>query len=359
MKKYYNIYKFLILFVTAVILILGITYRYTMQSTTNKSELVVFEVEEGQTFSTISNKLKEADLIRSVPVFKLYIKMIRPDSLKAGIYNLDKNMDVKEIVKKLEKGDATSAETVKITFKEGKNIRHYAALIEENTQNSAEDVLNKIKDAKYLDSLIEKYWFITTEIKNKDIYYALEGYLFPDTYEFLYTDNVEAIINKLLVNTNTKLEPLKKDLENSKYSVHEMLTLASIIELEAGNANDRKGVAKVFYNRLENNWSLGSDVTTYYAVREDNFKQDLYISWIRDENDYNTRHSSMAGRLPISPICNPGIVSITAAFEPADHDYFYFVADKFGVTYFTKTESEHVRKTNELKANDLWINYEN
>lgn len=359
MKTYYKFAKILVLSLTAIILVTGISYNIFMSSVSSSSEEVTFEVVKGQTFSTISSFLKEKDLIKNELVFKVYVRLIKPESLKAGIYKLNKNMDVKEIVSILEKGNSSNQDVVRITFKEGKNIRHYAALIEEYTQNNQEDVFNKMKDTKYLDSLISKYWFITEEIKNKEIYYALEGYLFPDTYEFMYSDNVEKIFSKMLENTSRKLEPLKKDLENSKYTVHQMLTLASIIELEAGNAGDRKGVARVFYNRLENNWSLGSDVTTYYAVRLDNFKQDLFQVWIDDANAYNTRHPSMAGKLPVSPICNPGIVSITAAFEPSEHNNFYFVADKFGVTYFTKTNQEHVAKTNELKANGLWIEYEN
>jgi UPF0755 protein len=359
MKQYYKFIKIFVLALTAVILITGIFYNSLLSSVSKKDVPVSFEVVKGQTFSTIASSLKESDLIKSEIVFKVYVRLFAKESLKAGKYTLNKNMDVKQLVSILEKGNSFNSEVVRITFKEGKNMRHYADLIEQNTQNNQEDVFNKMNDNNYLNSLIEKYWFITDEIKNKNIYYSLEGYLFPDTYEFMYSDSVENIFNKMLENTSRKLEPLKKDLENSKYTVHEMLTLASIIELEAGNASDRKGVAQVFYNRLENNWSLGSDVTTYYAARLDNFKQDLFQSWIDESNYYNTRHQSMAGKLPVSPICNPGILSITAAFEPNDHDYFYFVADKFGVTYFTKTNFEHEQKTKELKENGLWIEYEN
>ena len=81
------------------------------------------------------------------------------------------------------------------------------------------------------------------------------------------------------------------------------------------------------------------------------------MSELNDCNKYNTRSSCMAGKLPISPICNPGLESIVAAFEPTNHKYYYFVADKNGKTYFTKTDSEHNRKCNELKRDGLWINY--
>jgi UPF0755 protein len=359
MKNYYLFAKILVLSLTTTILIVGLFYNYGLGNVSKDDTPITFVAEKNSTFLTISNDLKEAGLIRSELAYKVYLKLVNPGFLKAGTYSLNKTMDVKEIIDILLKGNTSNEEVVRITFKEGKNMRHYATLISANTNNSEAEFFAKLKDEAYLDTLIEKYWFLTDDIKNSDIYYSLEGYLFPDTYEFLYNDNVEKIINKMLTNTLAKLEPLQKDLEGSKYNVHEMLTLASIIELEAGNAADRKGVAGVFYNRLEANWALGSDVTTYYAEKEDNFKQDLYQSWISDYNAYNTRHPNMAGKLPVGPICNPGIKSITAAFEPTEHSYYYFVADKNGVTYFTYNSAQHVNKVNELKAAGLWIEYEN
>ena len=136
-----------------------------------------------------------------------------------------------------------------------------------------------------------------------------------------------------------------------------MLTLASIIELEASNADDRAGVAGVFYNRLEDGWSLGSDVTTYYAAKVDLSERDLYQSEIDDVNDYNTRPVAMAGKLPIGPICNPSIMSIKAAIKPTEHNNYFFVADKNGKTYFSKTNSEHINTVNTLKKEGLWFEY--
>ena len=156
---------------------------------------------------------------------------------------------------------------------------------------------------------------------------------------------------------NKKLSKYQKDIEKSKYSVNQILTMASIIELEGINEKSRKDIAGVFYNRLNAKMSLGSDVTTYYAEKIDNYSRDLRMSELNDCNKYNTRSSCMAGKLPISPICNPGLESIVAAFEPTNHKYYYFVADKNGKTYFTKTDSEHNRKCNELKRDGLWINY--
>ena len=271
----------------------------------------------------------------------------------------DVALSVKEVIDVLKKGSTTLATTKSVTFVEGKNMRYFTKVITENFNITEEEVNNILKDETYLDELIKEYWFLTDDIKNKNIYYSLEGYLYPDTYEFYTNASIKDIFRKLLDNMDDKLTPYKEEIENSKYSVHEMMTLASIIELEAGNASDRKGVAGVFYNRLNNGWSLGSDVTTYYAEKIDNWSRDLKKSELSSCNSYNTRSSCMAGKLPVSPICNPGRESIIAAIEPTSHKYYYFVADKNGKTYFNETDNGHTKTVNQLKRDGLWIEYEN
>lgn len=120
-------------------------------------------------------------------------------------------------------------------------MRGIAKLIKENTSNSEDDVYKKLKDEKYLNSIIEKYWFLTDDIKNSKIYYSLEGYLFPDTYRFNSKDvTVEEIFNKMLDQMEKELNKYKKQIENSKYSVHELITLASITQSEGYNEDDLK-----------------------------------------------------------------------------------------------------------------------
>ena len=155
-----------------------------------------------------------------------------------------------------------------------------------------------------------------------------------------------------------KLEKYKQAMQDSEYTPHQLLTVASIVELEGVNSADRKGIAGVFYNRLKNNWSLGSDVTAYYGALVDLSERDLTTVELNDNNPYNTRASSMIGRLSVGPICNPSIDSIEAAIYPDEHDYYYFVSDKNGKTYFTKTDSEHLAKKNELIKAGLWYTYD-
>ena len=351
--------KLLLVLISLVVLFIVILSIYFVNTgkVSNNSELVTFEVKEGNSLNTIASSLKEKNLIKSELFYKIYIKLHNASSLQAGTYSLSENMSVKEIVETLENGTIYSKDLVRVTFKEGINIRKFMTLIEENTSITKEEIEQTLKDTKYLDELISTYWFLNDEIKNEQIYYSLEGYLFPDTYEFNKNSKIKDIFKVMLDNTNNKLKDYKKDIENSSYTVHQILTLASIVELEAANSNDRAGVAGVFYNRLENGWSLGSDVTTYYAVKVDMSERDLYQKELDAYNAYNTRSSKMAGKLPVSPICLPSLESIKAAISPTEHNYFYFVADKNKKTYFSKTSSEHVSTVAKLKRDNLWYQY--
>ena len=235
-------------------------------------------------------------------------------------------------------------------------MRAIALVIAENTDNTYDDVLNLLKDENYLNEVINNYWFISEDIKNKDIYYALEGYLFPDTYQIDKTWKVKEIFKIMLDRMEKELNLYKETIQNSSYSVHELLTLASIIELEAGTSTERSGVAGVFYNRLKDGWTLGSDVTTYYAAQK-SFKEDLTKSELNECNAYNTRGTCFAG-LPVGPISNPGSESIKGVINPTSHSYYYFVADKNGKTYFNTNSYGHATTIAELKGNGLWYVYE-
>ena len=162
----------------------------------------------------------------------------------------------------------------------------------------------------------------------------------------------------MLNETEEKLTMYKDKINESDYTFHQLLTLASIVELEGVSDSDRSMVAGVFYNRLKINMNLGSDVTTYYDAKVRLNERDLYTKELQTNNGYNTRSSDMMGKLPIGPICNPSIESINAVLYPEESDYYYFVADKNKNTYFTKTLTEHTTKINELKEAGLWYIYE-
>lgn len=345
---------FLILCLIIVIVLISI-YFINIGSVSNKSKKITFVVEENETFLTLSDNLKESNLIKSEFFYKLYVKLNKPTNLQKGVYILNQNQDVKSLIKTLSSG-SNDNDNITLTFKEGKNMRDYIKVITSATDIKESDILSKLKDNNYLDSLITKYWFLNADIKNKNIYYSLEGYLYPDTYEFKRDASTEDIFKSMLDNTENKLNTYKTSLTNNKYSVHNLITLASIVELESVGS-DREGVAGVFYNRLNSNHTLGSDVTTYYGAKINMGDRDLYQNEIDAYNAYNTRNSNMAGKLPVGPICNPSILSIKAVLNPKKSNYYFFVADKNKKVYYSKTYNEHLQTIQRLKSENLWYEY--
>ncbi len=322
----------------------------------NDNTEIVVEIKNGTPTKTIIEELYNRGLTKNKDVAYYYAKKYPNFSPQAGVYSLNKTMSLNDIFEKLNKGDVID-DSIAVTFVEGKRLTDYAKVINKNFGYSEEEVMAVLADRGYLQELIEKYWFLTDDILNDKLYFALEGYLYPDTYAFKKDATIKDIIEKMLTGTANKLAGFRKEIDDSKYSVHELLTLASIIELEAGNSKERAMVAGVFYNRLNEGWSLGSDVTTYYGARK-TFKEDLWQKEIEEVNGYNTRPASMAGKLPIGPICSPGFESIRATIEPEETTYMYFVADKNGKTYFSYTGEEHQRTINKLKNDGLWYVYE-
>lgn len=365
MKKENGFSKVLLILVVLVVIciictIVGyFTYNSLLEPVQNNSERIVVTITEGSGISGIADKLEKEGIIKNANAFKVYCKLSKDNiTMQAGKYELDKSLSVQDIVKYLSSGDIVD-ETVKITFVEGKNMRNVAFVIAEKTNNTEEDVFNLLQNEEYIDSLIEKYWFINEDVKNEDIYYSLEGYLYPDTYILADKDeDVKTIFGRMLDKMENILDKYKEDIEDSKYSIHELLSLASVVELEAKNDEDRDEVAGVFYNRLDKKMALQSDVTTYYACKIDMNERDLTAAELARKNSYNTRSSSMAGKLPVGPICMVSDTSIKAAINPKKTDAIFFVADKNGKVYFSETNSEHEKIINDLKQQGLWYTYD-
>ena len=323
----------------------------------SSTETKKIEIESGMTTVKIISKLKEENLIQDELATKIFIKLNNVTNLQAGRYDLSPSMSLEQIMSAISKGNVIK-DDITITFLEGKNMRWIAKKIEAETSNKTEDVYNLLADEEYISKLIEKYWFLTEEIQNENIYYPLEGYLYPETYTFKNKDvTVEEIFKVLLDETDEVLTKYKSYIEKSKYTVHEILSMASIVELEGKDVDSRRGIAKVILNRLEKNMSLGSDVTTYYAIKVDMGERNLYSKEINEYNPYNTRGPNMEGKLPVGPIATVSEESIKSVLGPAKNDYLYFVADMNGKIYFSSTYSEHQEIISKLKKQGLWYEY--
>ncbi len=346
---------FFLFFLIILILIVGLgvgTYFYMIGPVNkNNKDNIEVVIPNGTTSTEIASILKEKKLIQNELVFKIYLKLNKHDSLKATTYQLNQSMSVSDIVKLLEKGNTYNPDEVKITFKEGKRITDYAKEIEKCTNHSYEEVIEVMKDREYMKTLISKYWFLTDSILDTEIYYPLEGYLAPDTYHLKNKDvSIEEILTTMLDQMEKNLDKYKDSISN----IHETFTMASIVELEGTNSENRKMIAGIFQNRLNSRMNLGSDVTTYYGLQEA-MNRDLTTEEFNSSNGYNTREPSMIGKLPVGPICNFSMSSLEASIYPTDSDYLYFVADKNGKIYYTKTMKEHEAKVAEIKANGDWI----
>ena len=321
-------------------------YRFGLHKVSNDTNSVTFQVREGISKIQIVDDLKSAGLIRSKISTLVYLTLHKNMTLQAGEYSFSRNMDTPSILAKINKGDIATG-TVTLTFLEGKNINDFIALISSKLEIPESEVKAVFQDKEFMRSLVEKYDFLTETILNDNMYYALEGYLYPDTYEFLETVSVKDIILRMLENTKIKLASFEN---NTNYSIHELLTMASIVELEAVNESDRRTVAQVIYKRLKMGKGLGMDVTTYYAVQK-KLGEELTLSDLRSASLYNTSemNTNMAGKLPIGPICNPSLQSILAVLNPSDTDYLFFYADvKTGKVYFSNTIEEHIQIQKEI-----------
>lgn len=344
----------IIIVLILIIILTGLITYNVMISPIDKSSKADIEVvvQPGTNTTKIGKILKEKHLIRSATFFKVYIKLNNIKSLKASTYTLKKSMTLNEIITVLEKGNSYNPDAIKLTFKEGKRVTDYIKTIASNTNHTEEEILAKFNDIDYIKELTKKYWFLTEEILDPNIYYPLEGYLHPDTYYFKNKDvDIKTIIETMLSETEEILSKYKNEVGQN---INKYIIMASMVELEGTNTTNRKMIAGIFNNRLAQNMNLGSDVTTYYALQHP-MTSDLTVAEFNTDNPYNTRSKSMAGKMPIGAICNPSISSIEASVNPTPSGYLYFVADKHGEIFYTKTLQEHNKKVKEIKEKGDWI----
>lgn len=344
---------FLSFLILVVIIVLTSIYYYNYNlkavNVDNKKD-ISFKIGKGSTGNLVARALKNKNLIKNEFIFKVYLKINKDIIFKEGSFLLNQTMDVKQIVKVL---SGRSNDIVYFTLKEGQNIPSIAKSISKITGEDEKVIIAGLSDTKYLNILISKYSILDKVILDKNLYYPLEGYLFPETYQIERSSlNYKTIVEASIKMMDQNIKSIKK---SSKYSVHEYLTLASMIELEAIKEQDRYLVSSVFHNRLDKKIKLGSDVTTYYGRRINMAERDVTKEDLNAENPYNTRGSVKA--LPLGPIGAPSLTSIKAAITPPKTDYLFFVADKYGNVFFTKTNKEHDKKVDEIKKKGHWITF--
>ncbi|MCM2980650.1 hypothetical protein CHH55_19430 [Niallia circulans] len=304
---------------------------------------IVVEVPIGSGVSTISQLLEDKGLVKNAKVFKYYVKFKNESNFMAGEYHMNPSMSIQEIIDSLKTGKIMQEPVFTMTIPEGRQLKEISAIIAKKTNQKEEEIWKQLNDEAFIKGLMAKYPdLLTTEIWAKNIKYPLEGYLFPATYSY-YEEKptLEAIISVMLDKTESVVKAYETEIERDKLTVHQFLTMSSLIEEEATKNVDRKKIASVFYNRIEQGMPLQTDPTVLYALGE--HKDRVYYKDLEVDSPYNTYQNV---GLPPGPIANAGTVSMEAALHPDDTDYLYFLASKDGKVYFSKSLNEH----NELKA---------
>ena len=358
-KKSGLLITLIIIFVILLIAVAGLSwFSANLKPSSSFTQSKVIEVKEGSYLKDVGNLLSEEGVIKNPLAFRLYTKLNKVKPLQAGRYGISPDMSLKEIITMMENGETYTGDEITFTYIEGKTMTWLANAIEEATSNTAADVYALLKDQDYLNRIIEKYWFLTDAIKDSRIYYPLEGYLFPDTYTLENRDvSVEEIFSVMLNKMDEVLTGYKSELDASEYSIHELLTIASIVEGESMAVSDRAGVAGVFFRRLDEGMALGSDITTYYAIQVDPHSRNLYGDDLDLENPYNTRGTNMEGVIPVGPVCAPSRSAIEGTLRPEITDALFFVSDKNGKLYFSATNAEHEETIEWLQQEGLWYTY--
>ena len=276
----------------------------------------------------VADVLKECGLIEYKPLFKFYCMISNASNkIAAGSYELTTDYDYRALVKKMNQYSG-AAVTVEVMFPEGFNMQQIFERLEENKVASVDDLMEAAKNFSYNYSFLDP-----AELGNAN---RLEGYLFPDTYEFYAFMEPSSAINKFLDNYSRRVtDEMEAQAANRGKTMDEIIIIASLIEKEAGNNEERGKIASVIYNRLNAGMPLQIDATINYITGNNKIADgDLEI-----ENPYNTYVNK---GLPPGPISNPGLESIKAALNPENTGYYYYALDTATMTHkFSRTYEEH------------------
>lgn len=302
----------------------------------------------GSSVNGISTLLEEQGIIKDARVFKYYIKFRNESGFQAGEYKLSPSMPIQDIVTSIKTGKLMKEAALKITIPEGKQLVQIADIIAVKTDQDPKEVFKKLNDEKFVKSMQERFpELLTSEIENKNVLYPLEGYLFPATYDFYEEKpSLEAVVIEMLKKTEETLQAYETQMNKKDYSVHQMLTFASLVEEEATAQVDRGKIASVFYNRIKKDMPLQTDPTVLYA--KGSHKSKVLYKDLEVKSPYNTYKNK---GLPPGPIANAGTTSIDAVLKPEKTDFLYFLATPDGEVLYSKTLDDHNNKKAEHITN--------
>lgn len=345
----------------AVFIITGVNDLLAINRTS--SDTVKVKVPKDPTVDQISDLLKYNGVIDEPLYFKMFATLTKSsDDFSQGTYELRKNMDYQAIITNLE-GSASRTDTVSVTIIEGQNVLEIANTLYDE---GALDDKDKFLELCNSDQFDDDFSFIKAIDNKADRYYKLEGYLYPDKYDFYLNEEPESVIYKFLNNYESKMNEkqefsgydktytINQMIEESgtSYSLDEIMRIASIIQAEAADKDDMYYISSILHNRLSADESmgvsnLGLDSTKYYPYRSAvDIPSNVGSDYVSKYETYDK-----AG-LPAGSICNPGMDAIKAAILPKETDYYFFCHDKDGQAYYATTLYGHNQNLEKISNDD-------
>lgn len=302
----------------------GLRVYYSLNIWQFPGPSVVFEVRPGEGFASVNGRLYNQGIIHSAKLFHRYAQVQGVmTKFKAGKFEIKEGSTMMGVIDTLVNGTPILN---RVTIPEGKNLYEIAALLEQASITKAKDFIIAAKDQQFMQEL---------NIPANRV----EGYLYPDTYQFTDNSAAKDVIRAVVKHFHAKTAELNL--------THDDVILASMVEKETGAAWERSRIAGVFANRLKKKMRLQSDPTTIYGVWE-TFDGNLRRSHLQETTPYNTYRIPA---LPAGPICNPGLEALKAAISPEPHEFLYFVSKNDGTHIFTKNYKDHLKAVDDFQKN--------
>ena len=337
-------------------------YQYVLDSLlpidANSKKYVTVQIPDGSNVQEIGTTLEKAGLVKHGLIFSFYAKYKNYTDLKAGYYNLQKSMSTEDLLKELQKGGTDEPQEpvlATLTIPEGYTIDQIAQAVGQLQGDfkeplTAEAFQAKVQDENFISQEVAKYPSLLESLPTKEsgARYRLEGYLFPATYSIKESTTVESLIDEMLAATDKNLSPYYSTIKSKNLTVNELLTIASLVEKEGAKTEDRKLIAGVFYNRLNRDMPLQSNIAILYAQgklgQNISLAEDVAIDTNID-SPYNVYKN--VGLMP-GPVDSPSLDAIESSINQTKSDNLYFVADVTdGKVYYANNQEDHDRNVAE------------
>ena len=337
-------------------------YQYVLDSLlpidANSKKYVTVGIPEGSNVQEIGTTLEKAGLVKHGLIFSFYAKYKNYTDLKAGYYNLQKSMSTEDLLKELQKGGTDEPQEpvlATLTIPEGYTIDQIAQAVGQLQGDfkeplTADAFLAKVQDETFISQEVAKYPSLLESLPTKEsgARYRLEGYLFPATYSIKESTTVESLIDEMLAAMDKNLSPYYSTIKSKNLTVNELLTIASLVEKEGAKTEDRKLIAGVFYNRLNRDMPLQSNIAILYAQgklgQNISLAEDVAIDTNID-SPYNVYKN--VGLMP-GPVDSPSLDAIESSINQTKSDNLYFVADVTdGKVYYANNQEDHDRNVAE------------